>query len=44
MTRALIRRAIACRRFVQGETKPVERYVLVPLAVLTVAAVLAGWL
>lgn len=44
MTRALFQRAIRAGRFLQGETKPVERYVTAPLAILILVAVLGGYL
>ncbi len=42
MTRALIRHAIAAGRLVQGPTRPVEQYVIAPLAIITLALILIG--
>jgi hypothetical protein len=47
MTRALFLAAILAGRFVQGETKPVERYVIAPLSVLALMIwhpVVRAWL
>jgi hypothetical protein len=44
MTRALFLAAILAGRFVQGETKPVERYVIAPVCIAIVAAIFGGYL
>ena len=42
MTRTLFIAAIRAGRFMQGETKSVERYMIAPGAILIIAAIIGG--